>query len=66
MQKSTMWAQKIANFYCLLYQNLIHYHNKIFFTTAELNGLSSATYENSVICVHMVDFAGPVIIYDDY
>ena len=38
---------------CLLYHNLItiytSYYNKIFVTTAEFNGLSSAAYGNGIV-----------------
>ena len=62
----------------LLYHNLIiiytSYHNKIFITTVEFNGLSYAAYRNrilhfewkilakielSVICAQVVDFCRP-------
>ena len=72
--KSTMWAQKMLIFvFAPSYCNLItylYYHDKIFTTTAELNGLSSAVYGNeilhweqkilakillSAVCTHMVN-----------
>ena len=37
---------------CLLYHNLknyLYYYNKIFITTAEFNGLSSAGYGNGIV-----------------
>ena len=40
-------------FFSLLYHNLtttyLDYHNKVFITTAEFNGLSSAAYGNGIV-----------------
>ena len=40
-------------FFSLLYHNLtttyLDYHNKVFITTAEFNGLSSAAYRNEIL-----------------
>ena len=41
----------IANFVFLsLLYNHLHYHNKIFITAAEFNGLSSAAYGIGILC----------------
>ena len=79
LQKSTISAQKITDFYRLLYYNLTIYTTTTnVITTAEFNGLSFAAYQNEilyskqkilakiklgVICTHMVNFCRPGHIY---
>ena len=51
LRKLTMWAQKIANFTVFAVSqlnNYLYYWTKIFITTVEFNGLSSAAYGNGI------------------
>ena len=53
MKNDHLECKTTANFLSLLYHNLItiyiFYHNKIFITTADLNGLTYAAYENEIL-----------------
>ena len=42
------WPSEYVNFLSLLYHYL-HYHHKIFITTAEFDGLSSAAYGDGIL-----------------
>ena len=47
--KNRPCEHKDHQFSCLLYHKFLYYHNKIFITTAEFNGLSSAVYRNGIL-----------------
>ena len=52
LQNSIIWAQKIADFTVFALSSLnnySYYHNKIFLTTVEFNGLYSAAYKNGIL-----------------